>query len=95
MSAYFVIQLEWPNDEARQSYVKGLTGLVEKHGGRYIISSMNPKAVEGTWKSGRLVVIEFPTIQALTEWYDSEEYRPLRELRLKNARCDAVMVQGL
>lgn len=95
MSAYFVIQLEWTDDSARQSYIKGLSGMVEKYGGRYIVSSQDPKAVEGTWRSGRLVVIEFPTMKALSDWYESAEYRPLREFRLKNAKCDAVMVEGL
>lgn len=94
MSAYFVIQLEWTSDAARDAYIKGLSGMVERYGGRYLVSSKDPKAVEGQWKTGRLVILEFPSMQSLSSWYYSEEYRPLLELRLKNARSDAVMVEG-
>lgn len=94
MSAYFVVQLEWTNEDAHQSYLRGLEGMVERYGGRYIISSKDPKPAEGRWEPGRLVVIEFPTMKALNDWYESPEYRPLRELRLKNTRSNAVIVEG-
>ncbi len=94
MSAYMVVQLEWTSPEARTEYTKSLTGMVEKYGGRFIVASSDVKVVEGHWKPGRLVIVEFPTMKSLADWYESEEYRPLLELRLKNARCDAIMVQG-
>jgi uncharacterized protein (DUF1330 family) len=95
MSAYFVLQIEWTNDEALRSYVQGMAGMIEKHGGRFIVSSAGFQVVEGKWRPGRLVVIEFPTRQSLSNWYDSEEYRSLRELRVKNSRSDAVVVDGV
>jgi uncharacterized protein (DUF1330 family) len=95
MSAYFVLQIEWTSDEARQAYIQGLSDMVEKNGGRFIISSTDFQVVEGKWRPGRMVVIEFPTKQSLSNWYESAEYRALRELRIKNSRSDAVVVEGL
>ena len=94
MSAYFVLQIEWTSDEARRSYLEGLGGMIEKYGGEFLVSSADFRVAEGAWKPGRLVVIRFPTIGALSAWYDSEAYRPWRELRLKNSRSDAVIVEG-
>jgi uncharacterized protein (DUF1330 family) len=51
-------------------------------------------ALEGDWKPKRIVVTEFPTIGQARRWYDSEEYRPLRALRLRTARGSVVLVEG-
>ncbi len=94
MVAYFIAQIAWDSPEARQAYITGLTGMVEKQGGRFIVTSSEAHVAEGKWLPGRLVVIEFPSMQALRGWYDSEEYRPLLELRLKSSRSEAIMVEG-
>jgi uncharacterized protein (DUF1330 family) len=75
-------------------YVQEIAGMVEKYGGRYIVASRNPTSVEGEPGKGNLIVIEFPTRQNLMEWYDSTEYRPLRDLRSKGARTNALIADG-
>ncbi len=94
MSAYFMAQIEWNSPDAREAYVKGLTGMVEKHGGRFIVASSDYQVAEGEWPTGRLVMIEFPTMAALRGWYDSAEDRPLLEMRLKGSRSRALIVDG-
>ena len=94
MSGYFVLQIEWKSSDARKTYVERLGDMIQKHGGDYIVASNEYRVVEGNWRPGLLIVIKFPTMKALTEWYDSAEYRSIREFRLDNARCDAVVVEG-
>ncbi len=94
MSAYFVLQIEWTSDDAKRSYIAGLSDMIERNGGQFIIASSDLQKVEGKWRPGLLVVIKFPTMQSLRAWYDSDEYRPVRELRLQNSRSDAVLVEG-
>jgi len=43
----------------------------------------------------RIVVTEFPSIENARRWYDSEEYRALKGLRLRTARGSVVLVEGL
>jgi uncharacterized protein (DUF1330 family) len=95
MTAYFVLQIEWLDEAARKRYVEGISGMIEKHGGRYIVVSRDFQSVEGSWGKGLLVVIEFPTKQSLLEWYESPEYRPFRELRLNSSRSNAVVTDGV
>lgn len=71
-----------------------LGNMIEKHRGDFIVASTNYRVVEGTWRPGLFIIIKFPTMQALSDWYDSEEYRPVRELRLKNSRSDALVTEG-
>jgi uncharacterized protein (DUF1330 family) len=44
------------------------------------------QTLEGNWKPKRVVVTEFPSIEQALRWYDSEEYRALKALRLRTAR---------
>ena len=53
------------------------------------------QALEGDWKPKRIVVTEFPNIEQARRWYDSEEYRALKALRLRAARGSVVLVEGV
>ena len=45
--------------------------------------------------TGLPVILEFPTLEDAKRWYDSEEYRPLKALRLGAARVNGFLVQGV
>lgn len=92
---YFVLQISWTSEEALRQYSGRLGDMIERHGGRFTVAARDPPALEGSWKPGRLIVIEFPTEDAFHQWYDSEEYRPLRAFRLSNSKSDAVAVAGI
>jgi uncharacterized protein (DUF1330 family) len=50
--------------------------------------------LEGDWQP-RLVIIEFASAAQARAWYDSPEYRPLRELRQRCADTNLVVVDGV
>ena len=41
------------------------------------------------------MVIEFPDMDALERWYNSDDYKPLLEIRLRAARGNAIAVNGV
>ena len=94
MGGYFELQIEWMSDAARQAYIERLGNMIEKHGGDFLVASRNYRVVEGTWRPGLFIVIRFPSMEALSAWYDSEEYRGVRELRLANSRSNAIVTEG-
>ncbi len=94
MGGYFVLQIEWNSDEARKRYVERLGDMIEKHHGEFIVASRDYRVVEGKWRAGLFIVIRFPTMQDLTAWYDSEEYRSVRDYRIANSKSDAVITEG-
>ena len=95
MVAYFVLQIDWTDQLGRERYLEGIAGMIERHGGQFLVSSREFRTVEGRWDKPLLVIIEFPSKEALLGWYDSPEYRPLRDLRLKSAESNAVVVEGV
>ena len=68
--------------------------LVARHGGRYLVRGGAMQPVEGALGLKRLVILEFPSMEALRGFYDSAEYAPLLQLRLDSTQSDVVFVEG-
>jgi len=47
------------------------------------------------WKPTRMVLVKFPNKKSAMEWYNSDEYKPYKNIRLKNASSNILMVEGL
>ncbi|MBF6568501.1 MAG: DUF1330 domain-containing protein [Candidatus Binataceae bacterium] len=95
MSVYLVAVVDVHDPQEFRSYVTDVPPIVAKFGGRYLVRGGELEVVEGQWPVPRVTVVEFPTMEQAKGWWNSEEYRPYRELRGRTARTNAVMVQGL
>ncbi len=95
MSAYLIADMEIKDEKALERYVAEVPAIVARYGGRYIIRGPRVEVVEGTWKPRVLAVLEFPTMDALKRWYDSEEYRPHRADRIRATQSNVVFAQGV
>ena len=42
-----------------------------------------------------LVIIRFPTYERALEWYHSDEYKPVKDIRLQNSEGSNIIVKGL
>jgi uncharacterized protein (DUF1330 family) len=81
--------------EKLEAYKKQAAPLVEKFGGRYIILGGQFAVVEGSWKPTFVVMIEFPSYEKANQWYYSDEYRALKNLRLSAVDSNAIIIEGL
>lgn len=95
MKAYLVAEVTVTDQEAYESYKKGVPATVAAFGGRFIVRGGKMETLEGTWTPQRLVILEFPDMAKLREWYDSSEYRPLLELRQRSALSNVVVIEGI
>jgi uncharacterized protein (DUF1330 family) len=57
--------------------------VVESYGGRFLVRSGRPQVelLEGDFPPGSLIVVEFPDVKSLREFWTSDEYRRLSEIR--------------
>ncbi len=95
MAAYFIVNLEVKDREAFERYRAGVPAVIEKHGGRYLVRGGELHPVEGgDLGLKRLVVLEFPSLEAARRFYGSPEYAPLLRLRQESAASDIVPVEG-
>ena len=95
MAAYFIVDNEVTDPAGFEEYRQQVPGTVEKYGGKFLVRGGQMQTLEGDWKPKRIVVTEFLSIEHARRWYDSEKYRPLKELRLRTARGSVVLVEGV
>lgn len=93
MPAYLVAEVEWHNPEVQKEYNSKLKPTLEKYHARTLAVGA-PEVLEGDWNPRRVVLIEFPSMEALQSWYRSTEYSPLISLRQSAARTNIVAVSG-
>lgn len=95
MAAYcFFDVLEVVDAEKLEKYRDGVLSTVESYGGRYLTVGGRSDVVEGEWQPVFPVLIEFPSLEQAHRWYDSDEYRELKALRLAATKGNAVFIEG-
>ena len=82
MPAYLIAEHKITDPINFDEYRTKVEPMIAKHGGRYLTKGGSHKFPEGGhWKPERVVIIEFPDMDALNDWYNSSEYQPLIALR--------------
>ena len=93
MSGYVIANINVKNSEAYKEYVGKVKPTVEKFGGEYLVRNGEFKVIDGEWKHPRTVVIKFPTYEKAWEWYNSEEYKPVKTIRLANSVANRIIIK--
>jgi uncharacterized protein (DUF1330 family) len=94
MVAYAIVDVEVTDPVAFEGYRKGIGANIAAFGGRYLARGDVTEVLEGNWIPKRLVILEFPTMARLKEWYESSEYAPLLSLRKASASSSFVIAEG-
>ena len=95
MKGYVIANINVKNTEAYKEYVGKVKPTVEKFGGEYLVRNGEFKVIDGEWKHPRTVVIKFPTYEKALEWYNSEEYKPVKPIRLENTVTNGIIIKGV
>jgi len=95
MSAYVIVETDVHDPEQYARYREASPGAVHSVGGRVVVRGGELAVLEGDWSPSRLVVLEFPDLEAAKRWYDSPEYEEAKRLREGAANLRMVAVQGL
>jgi uncharacterized protein (DUF1330 family) len=95
MAAYFIVDLDVHDQQGIEAYRKDVPATIAKYGGRYLVRGGACSRLEGEWEPKRLVVLEFPSVEQARRWYDSEDYRELKALRMKTAKTHLLLAEGV
>ncbi len=94
MAAYLIVY-ETITDPSRFSqYVKTVDPVITRRGGR-LMASGPPDVVEGEFPLERALVFEWPTRQAASDFWHSEEYTEIKKLREGAAEIQAIIIEGV
>jgi uncharacterized protein (DUF1330 family) len=86
MAAYMIVHSHLRNRDWIEEYIKYVPAMIERHGGEYVAVGQDVKTLEG--RDDRLdavSVFKFPSLEAINNFSDSEEYRPFKELRQQSS----------
>ena len=95
MSGFAIFNIEIKKPEEYKEYVKKVKPIAEKFGGEYIVRGGETTIVEGNWTFPRTVVIKFPSYEKALDWYNSQEYKPIKQIRLDNSVANGVIIKGV
>ena len=95
MAAYLIVDIDIRDAAGLQEYRERVPATLTKYGGRFIVRGGKFEKLEGNWEPKRLVLLEFPSVKQAKDWYDSEEYRPLKTMRLKASSSNLILIEGV
>jgi uncharacterized protein (DUF1330 family) len=94
MTAYVLVEVRVTNPEPYAAYRDLATASVARHGGRFLARGGAITPLEGDWNPERLVVLEFPSVDAAKAWYSSDDYQEALKVRLANSVGKALIIEG-
>ena len=92
---YLIGMLDVRDAEAYAPYRDQVPAIIERHGGRYLARGGALDAVEGQPPFTRLVIVEFPSMDAVRGFYHSEEYQQIIAHRTNNAAGMVMIAEGV
>lgn len=95
MAAYIVVDCEVTDPAKYEDYKKLAPEAIAKHGGRYLARGGQTAMLEGEWRPNRVVILEFPSLDAARKFYTSVEYTAARRARAGAAKMDIIAVEGI
>lgn len=90
---YWIAHVDVRDPERYKDYVATAKPAFERHGAKFLARGGTWQAMEGKGR-GRNVVIEFPSMQAALDCYNSAEYQAAKAIRLTVAEAEMVIVEG-
>lgn len=88
MGAFMFIQANITDPEQFMEYAKRAPALIAEHGGRYRCMRGAVEQLEGKPDNRKIVVSEWPSMEAARRFWDSPEYQELKNLREGAAEID-------
>ena len=94
MKGYVVIDTEVIDAEAYSQFVEKVPAVLAAHGGRFLARSSSAETIEGDWAPKRLVILEFPGLEAARDFIGAAYRGPLGDIRRRAAKSRIVVVEG-
>jgi uncharacterized protein (DUF1330 family) len=95
MSAYVISELEVLDPAAIETYRSTAARSIAQYGGRYLARGGAAEAAEGGPPPKSIVVVEFPSMERLREWYASPEYAEALKVRRTALDRRLIFVEGV
>jgi uncharacterized protein (DUF1330 family) len=94
MAAYAILDLDIHDVAEYLRYQSAVKPLLEAAGARYLARGGEFTVFAGEYRPGRLMVVEFPSLSAMEDFYRSDGYQALEPQRRSCSQANIVGVEG-
>lgn len=91
--AYWIARVDVKDPERYKDYVSTAKPAFEKYGAKFLARGGAFEVLEGQARA-RNVVIEFPSMEAAMQCYNSDAYQAARAIRITVADAEMLVVEG-
>lgn len=95
MAGYIIARVNITDPEKYKDYTAVTPGLISKYGGRFIVRGGETVTLEGSEETGRVVVIEFDSLEKAKAFYESDDYQAAIGLRAAASTGQLIAVAGV
>lgn len=95
MTAYVVFDVEIRDPGRYQEFMAKVKPALAEAGARYLARGGPHKVYEGDWTPRRIVLLEFPSVEAWEAFYYGPVYQGLKAVRDACSSARLVSVEGL
>ena len=94
MKGYVIANVHVTDTAGYEAYRSKTAAIIGQYGGRFLVRGGVVEVREGDPGIGRLVVLEFESVQAARIFYDSPEYQAIIPARQANSDSSLFIVEG-
>ncbi len=95
MKAYVIVDVKITDPTRYEEYKKLTPPSLEPFQGKFIVRGGSNETMEGDWQPGRIIVLEFPSMQKARDWWSSAGYAPAKALRQAISKTKMILVEGI
>jgi uncharacterized protein (DUF1330 family) len=95
MTAYVISEVEMRDAGGFEAYRTLAAKTIALYGGRYLVRGGKAELAEGNLPAKAIVIVEFPSMARLKEWYASPEYSEALKLRQRALERRLLFVEGV
>ena len=96
-TAYVIITVKITNRDKFMEYVKGHIPSVIQYGGKFRFEGIRIENIESSTfageKSDLVIIQEWPGKESFYAWWNSEEYKPWKEMRPQGANVTVTLAE--
>jgi len=94
MPSYVVSMMSISDAETYRKYTNRTPPIVERHGGKFLARGGDILTVEGEEYKDRMVILEFPSRQAILDWFADPEYTEAKAFRHASSSARILVIDG-
>jgi uncharacterized protein (DUF1330 family) len=95
MAAFIIVEVKITDPVEYEDYKKLTPATLAAFGGKFLARGGEVVNLEGGQESGRIVILEFPSVEKAKEWWNSPAYTEARLIRQRAANTRMIIVEGI